>query len=62
MSRHRIAERPSEVIVGWDPPLQTFFLQVCDPEKDDEGEVILWLGGISGEIRTAADLGAQLSC
>jgi len=61
MSRHRIAEKPRKVIVGWDPPLQTFFLQVCDSENDDEEEVVLWLGGISGEIRTVADLEAALS-
>ena len=60
MSRHRIAERPREVIVGWDPPLQTFFLQVCDSENDDEEEVVLWLGMTSGEIRSVVDLEAAL--
>jgi hypothetical protein len=25
VSRHRIAEKPKEIVMGWDPPPQTFF-------------------------------------
>lgn len=51
MSRHRIAEKPKEIGVGWDPPLQTFFLQILDPAKDVEDEIVLRLGKRQGEFR-----------
>jgi hypothetical protein len=61
MSRHRIAEKPKEIVAGWDPPLQTFFLQIPDPAKDEEDEIVLWLGGRHGELPEVADLTAALA-
>jgi hypothetical protein len=61
MSRHRIAEKPNEIVVGWDPPLQTFFLQILDPAKDGEDEIVLWLGGRHDELPDVADLTAALA-
>ncbi len=43
-----------EVIVGWDPGLQTYFAQVIDPEYDEE-EPIVWLGTFD-VIPTVSDL------
>ena len=47
MSRYEIpsiAER-WEVIVGWDPPLNTFFAQVYDRSIEDEDtQLIVWEG------------------
>lgn len=57
MSRHCIAWQPYEVIVGWDPPCQTFFLEVFDATKsEDEDAVLLWLGTKVGEISTVVAL------
>lgn len=55
MSRHEIPARdPShKVIVGWDPPLLTFFVQVIDRAKEDAGDdekFILWEGCSLREI------------
>jgi hypothetical protein len=61
VSRHRIAEKPNEIVVGWDPPLQTFFLQILDPEKDEEEEIVLWLGARHGELQKVDDLAAALA-
>jgi len=54
MSRHDLA--PSNprhlVVVGWDPPLQTFFGQVLDTatgDGEDDIEVV-WIGTRFGEI------------
>jgi hypothetical protein len=47
--------------VGWDPPLRTFFLQVLAPAKDEEEEIILWLGMRPGELPTVADLDRALA-
>jgi hypothetical protein len=35
-----------EVVVGWDPPLKTFFAQVWDRTKDEDepGAELLWIG------------------
>lgn len=48
MSRHTIPgiNPDHDVVVGWDPPLQTYFAIVIDPTKDEEDEAYnpLWLG------------------
>jgi hypothetical protein len=47
MSRHQIPARDPnhEVIVGWDRPLQTFFVQVYDKrKKGTDDELIMWCG------------------
>jgi hypothetical protein len=63
MSRHCIARQPNEVVVGWDPPFQSFFLEVFDVAKgeDEDDEVLLWLGPPVGEIPTVAALEATLA-
>ncbi len=40
MSRHCIVSDPVEIIVGWDPPLRTYFLQVIDSTKSLELQVV----------------------
>lgn len=53
MSRHELTAPDNvEVIVGWDPPLNTFFVQVWDrklPELAPASE-LLWVGWKPGEI------------
>lgn len=49
MSRHEIpAKDPAhKVIVGWDHPLLTFFVQVIDRKKEDAGDddkFVVWRG------------------
>lgn len=60
MSRYRLSEDPLEIVVGWDTPLQTFFLQILDPAKDEEEEIILWLGMRPSELPTITDLDRAL--
>ncbi|SRR6266508_6505898 len=60
MSRYRLSEDPLEIVVGWDPPLQTFFLQILDPTKDEEEEIIHRVGMRPGELPTVADLDRAL--
>jgi hypothetical protein len=55
MSRHEIAARDPahKVIVGWDHPLLTFFVQVIDRKKEDAGDdnkFVLWAGTNLREI------------
>lgn len=58
MSRHELTSRDPahKVIVGWDHPLMTFFLQVIDREKEAAGgsaaddKIILWRGTRPREI------------
>lgn len=33
-----------ELVVGWDPPLRTFFAQVYDTSVDEDENPIVWLG------------------
>jgi hypothetical protein len=46
VSRHQLpAKNPRfEVVVGWDPPLRTYFCQVTDLEGKEEGQPFIWLG------------------
>ena len=41
-----------EILVGWDPPLNTYFVHVIDTtkEEDDKKRDILWIGTSPGEI------------
>ena len=53
MSRHDIpARRPrTEVTVGWDAPMQTFFAQVEDLDAPDDADpLLLWIGSEPREI------------
>lgn len=59
MSRRYLKPRKSyhEVVVGWDPPLQTFFVQVRDLRPDQRftggvlDDLVLWKGASAiGEI------------
>jgi hypothetical protein len=55
MGRHEIpARNPAhKIIVGWDHPLSTFFVQVIDRAKEAAGEdekFVLWLGCSALEI------------
>lgn len=54
MSRHEMFENGMKSVVGWDPPLQTFFIQ-HGPYHQEDGEWVgegprLWLGTSFGEI------------
>lgn len=54
----------TELAVGWDPPLATFFFQLL--HEDDEGEPIsiIWIGTTYGEVRDVdkvAELAARYS-
>ena len=64
MSRYRIPAQDPDltVIVGWDNPLATFFVQVFNPSIDeDEDACLLWIGTAPGAIPTVAALQAQLT-
>jgi hypothetical protein len=48
MSRHELdpLNAAHEVVIGWDPPLRTYFAQVFDTAADEEsdGREVLWIG------------------
>lgn len=61
MSRHEIPARDPahKIIVGWDHPMQTFFMQVIDRKKEDAGEdekFAAWHGCSLREIYEVDDL------
>ena len=61
MSRHAVtSNNPAlDIIVGWDPPLETFFAQVTRTDLSaDTGEdqIVLWIGTASNEIEQAESL------
>lgn len=35
-SRYYLSKEPVEIVIGWNNPLQTFFLQGYHPSKDEE--------------------------
>lgn len=58
--RHRPEARDGyDVVVGWDPPLNTYFAQVAQGGRVEDVEswdLILWAGGEYGEIQTVDQL------
>ena len=53
MSRHTLDPHKArhEVVVGWDPPLNTFFAQVLDTEAEDDLDYeVLWIGTSFDEV------------
>lgn len=44
MSRYRIPHSRYDIVVGWDPPLNTFYGIVVDTQDVDEERTLLWLG------------------
>lgn len=66
MSRHDIPARDPahKIIVGWDHPLQTFFMQVIDRELEAAGQddkFVSWRGTRVREIYEVDDLRRRLS-
>jgi hypothetical protein len=66
MSRHEIPARDPahKVIVGWDPPLQTFFAQVIDRNKEAAGKddkFVLWIGCGLREITEIETLAKKIA-
>lgn len=61
MSRHEIPGKDPnhKVIVGWDHPLLTFFVQVIDRRKEQAGDdeyMVLWSGTRPRELYEVDDL------
>lgn len=64
MSRYTIRQghESKEVVVGWDPPLGTFFAQVFGPDTDEGEEVVLgWCGYMPREVETVEQLATWLA-
>lgn len=63
MSRYVLeATERREVVVGWDPPLGTFFAQIYAPQaEDDEEEAIWWIGYQPHEVPTLRELDEALA-
>jgi hypothetical protein len=65
MSRYTIPAHAARyhVVVGWDPPLATFFGEVWDrtvPDEHDEAACLLWAGAALGALPTVDALQACL--
>ena len=54
-------ENYREIVVGWDPTLQTFVLQILYPLGDDDSEIVLWRGTHPGELPTIESLARALA-
>jgi hypothetical protein len=64
MSRYAVPTRNEQygVVVGWDPPLDTFFGQVFDHTHGHEHDApVFWTGTRRGEVSTVAALGDALA-
>jgi hypothetical protein len=43
-----------DAVIGYDPPLRTYFLQAFPDESDDD--IALWIGTVHGEFQTLENL------
>jgi len=66
MSRHQLTPKPAypnhTIVIGWDRPLRTFYVQVMDFNAPDDETIghatdnpYIWLGCEAEEITNAAD-------
>lgn len=61
MSRHEISafDTSHKIIVGWDDPVCTFFIQVIDRKKEHAGsddKFVYWVGTGRGQIDNIDEL------
>ena len=58
MSRHVWAHGEKTIVVGYDPPLRTFFGQVWDHPDDDD--LAIWVGCVPEELTSVEALETKL--
>lgn len=56
MSQHVIEDDQYRWLVGWDPPLLTYFMQKHDKAVDPDDNPVVWLGARPAEIYEVEDL------
>lgn len=68
MSQYILKPKDSrhEILIGWDPPLNTLFLHVWDKTKDEDDEArdILWIpehGGLEHSISNLLDAAREFA-
>lgn len=44
MSQHKVVQEEKEFVFGWDQALQSYYLQVHDKTRDEDEQIIVWLG------------------
>lgn len=44
MSRHKIENEKGEWFFGWDQPLMSFYLQLYEPNVEEDDNPTIWLG------------------
>ena len=57
MSQYSFRAAGHEIVVGWDNPLETFFVQVWD-ESSDADDPVLWVGTTPEAVATVEALAA----
>lgn len=44
MSQHVLIEGDIKYVFGWDQPLMSFFYQVHDLTREEDDQIVIWLG------------------
>lgn len=68
MSQHIISDGTFEYVLGWDQPLQSFYLQKHDPTLPEDEQIVAWLGAsadrkmyeVEDLVREARKLGLHI--
>ena len=61
MSRYEEALPDGRTVVfGWDPPLLTYFGQVIDPTRDEDDQIVHWVGCSPEELYEIENLAAAM--
>ena len=61
MKKYYLSTEYREIVVGWDPTLQTFFLEILYPLGDDDSEIVLSRGTQPGDLPTIESLARALA-
>lgn len=69
MSQHIVVQEEKKFVFGWDQPLMSFYLQVHDMTRDEDDQIVTWLGTMPGFklyevedlVRSASKNGLEIS-
>jgi len=56
MSQHIVVQEEKKFVFGWDQPLQSFYLQVHDTTRDEDDQIVVWLGAGDSKMYEVEDL------
>jgi hypothetical protein len=56
MSQHIVVQEEKKFVFGWDQPLMSFYLQVHEPHRPEDEQIVEWYGAGETKLYEVEDL------